>query len=276
MTDQERSEDQEDHVREFEGKVAVVTGGSAGIGRAAAERLAAGGAAVAVCGISRDEVDEVVGRLSRDGQARGEVVEVRDESAVAGFIDSSAAAFGGLDILVSSAGIQRYGTVESTSREVWDEVIGVNLTGSFLAAKYAVPHLRARGGGAIVNVSSIQASVSQSDAAAYTVSKAGISALTRSLAVDHASAAIRANTVAPASVDTPMLRWAADLFKAERTTEETVEAWGATHPLGRVARSGEVAEVIAFLASDRASFVTGAEYRVDGGALAVNPISPKT
>lgn len=262
--------------REFDDKVAVVTGGSAGIGRAAAERLSAGGATVSVCGISQAEVDETVGALRRSGTARGEVVDVRDEAALAAFIDATAAEFGGLDILVSSAGIQRYGNVEETSRELWNEVMDVNLTGCFLATKHAVPHLRDRGGGAIVNVSSIQASVAQAATAAYTVSKAGISALTRSIAVDYSAHGIRANTVLPASVNTPMLQWAADLFKEDRTTEETVEAWGATHPLGRVATPAEVAEVIAFLASDRASFVTGADYRVDGGALALNPISPST
>ncbi|PSL00446.1 NAD(P)-dependent dehydrogenase (short-subunit alcohol dehydrogenase family) [Haloactinopolyspora alba] len=259
---------------DFEGKSAVVVGGSAGIGRAAAERLAAGGAAVAIAGVSRAEVDEAVDQLRTHGEARGEVVDVRDEAVLANFIDATASAFGGLDILVSSAGIQRYGTVEETSRELWNEVLDVNLTGCYLAAKYALPHLRARGGGAIVNVSSIQASVAQAAVAAYSVSKAGINALTRALAVDYAAEGIRANSVCPASVDTPMLRWAAGLFGEGRTTEETVAAWGGTHPLGRVAKSDEVAEVIAFLASDRSSFVTGSEYRVDGGVLAVNPASP--
>jgi NAD(P)-dependent dehydrogenase (short-subunit alcohol dehydrogenase family) len=259
---------------EFEGKIALVTGGSAGIGRAAAERLAAGGAAVAICGISQPEVDDVVRDLGDRGSARGEIVDVRDEAALAAFVDATAATYDGLDILVCSAGIQRYGTVESTSRELWDEVLDVNLTGCYLAAKHAIPHMRRRGGGSIVNVSSIQATVAQGDVAAYTVSKAGISALTRSIAVDYAKENIRANTVCPASVDTPMLRWAADLFKGDRTSDETVAAWGSTHPLGRVATSAEVAEVIAFLARDRASFVTGSDYRVDGGILAVNPASP--
>jgi NAD(P)-dependent dehydrogenase (short-subunit alcohol dehydrogenase family) len=109
--------------------------------------------------------------------------------------------------------------------------------------------------------------------AAYAVSKAGIVALTRSIALDFADRGVRANTVCPGSVDTPMLRWAADLYRGEESVERTVQRWGATHPLGRVATPAEVAEVIAFLASDRSSFVTGSEYRVDGGLLAVNPAS---
>jgi len=152
-------------------------------------------------------------------------------------------------------------------------VLGVNLTGAYLSAHHAVPHLLAAGGGAVVTVSSVQAFVAQRDVAAYAVSKSGLVALTRSIALDFADRGVRANTVCPGSVDTPMLRWAADLFRGDASVEETVARWGATHPLGRVAPPAEVAEVIAFLASDRSSFVTGSEYRVDGGLLAVNPAS---
>jgi NAD(P)-dependent dehydrogenase (short-subunit alcohol dehydrogenase family) len=128
--------------------------------------------------------------------------------------------------------------------------------------------MRKRGGGAIVNLSSVQAFASQKGVAAYTASKGGINALTRAMALDHAEENIRVNAVCPASVDTPMLRWSAGLFGGDKSVEKLMEDWGKMHPMGRVARAEEVAEVIAFLAGPRASFVTGGDYKVDGGMLA--------
>lgn len=256
------------YMNEFEGKSAVVMGGTAGIGLAAARLLRERGARVAVFGSAAANRDGDLGDRFLIGDG-----DVRDEAAVRDFVDHVADEFGGIGILVNSAGIQRYGDVVETTTQLWDEVIAINLTGMFLAAKHTIPHLIAGGGGSIVNVSSVQAFVSQDKVAAYSVSKAGIVALTKSIALDFAAQGIRANTVCPGSVDTPMLRWAANLHKGEATVDETVARWGTTHPLGRVAQSSEVAEVIAFLASDRSSFVTGSEYRVDGGLLAVNPAS---
>jgi NAD(P)-dependent dehydrogenase (short-subunit alcohol dehydrogenase family) len=241
----------------FEGKVALVVGGTLGIGRAAAERLASEGAAVVTGG--REPEADVPGDVRDDGYA---------EALVAHAVERH----GGLDVVVYSAGIQRYGTVETTEPALWDEVHAVNVRGAYLVARAAVPALRARGGGAIVLVSSVQATSTQTGVAAYAASKGALSSLARAMALDHTRDGIRVNSVAPGSVDTPMLRWAADRFRGDDSVDAMVETWGRAHPLGRVADPAEVAAAIAFLASGDASFVTGAELRVDGGLLAGQPV----
>ena len=254
---------------EMRGKVAVVTGGGAGIGLATARKMATEGASVVICSDREDQARQAAGGLRDEGlevtEMRGDVTSSADMKAL---VDFAVQTYGGVDVLINSAGVQRYGTVTETEEEVWDEVLDVNLKGIYLSARHAIPEISERVGGAIVNVSSVQAIASQTGVAAYTASKGGINALTRAMALDHAEENIRVNAVCPGSVDTPMLRWAADLFKGENTVEATVEDWGRMHPLGRVARPEEVAEVICFLAGPRASFVTGADYMVDGGLLA--------
>jgi NAD(P)-dependent dehydrogenase (short-subunit alcohol dehydrogenase family) len=254
---------------EFSGKVAVVAGGALGIGRATARKLAAEGASVVICSDREDQVREAVAELHEEGlEVSGTRADVTSPANMKGLMDFATETYGAVDVLVNSAGVQRYGTVVETEEDTWDEVLDVNLKGIYLASKYAIPEMRKRGGGAIINLSSVQAFASQKGVAAYTASKGGINALTRAMALDHAEENIRVNAVCPASVDTPMLRWSANLFRGDKSVEETVAEWGEMHPVGRVARPEEVAEVIAFLAGPRSSFVTGGEYKVDGGMLA--------
>ena len=258
--------------RALEGTVSVVAGGSSGIGRAVVERFSEQGSLVEFASNDAAGVADLERELLGNGaQVRGSVVDASVPEQVREFMDGVAARHGRLDALVNCVGIQRYGTVESTSPETWDEVMAVNLRSMFLMAKHAVPLMRENGGGAIVNISSAQALASQRNVVAYTASKGAIVAMTRAMAVDHAPEGIRVNSICPGSVDTPLLREAARRV-APDDPERVLAEWGSTFPIGRVARPSEIADVALFLVSPYSSFVTGADLRADGGLLAGVPL----
>lgn len=250
---------------EFKGKVAIVTGGGSGIGRACAQEFAEKNASVAVVDRDAKTGAETAAELKGKG-ARAEFfqVDVSAASEVERLIPQVVSAFGGIDILVNNAGIQRYGTVTTISEDEWDELLDINLKGAFLMSKYTIPQMLKRGGGSIVITGSVQSVAAQRNSVHYVVSKHGLLGLTRCIALDYGKQNIRANCVLPGAIDTPMLRWAANL---DSNPDKVLEACDSLHVRGKMGQPEEVAHVIVFLASDQASFMTGSAVMVEGGLL---------
>lgn len=247
----------------------LVTGAAMGIGRAAAELLSAEGSNLVLFDRDAAALEKTAGEIGGNRVALvGSVADLKDcEAAVALAINR----FGELTGVSHNAGIQRYGDVVSTSEALWAEVIDVNLTGGFLVAKAAMPELR-RNKGAIVITASVQGMAAQKGALAYVVAKHGLIGLITGMAMDEAENGVRVLGVAPGSVDTPMLRNAINLDPDPISLNAEVDAM---HPIGRRGRPDEIAAVISFLLSDKASFMTGETVRVDGGMLARIPGAPK-
>ena len=250
------------------GKVAIVTGGAVGIGRACVERMAAEGAKVAIFDVLPDEGASLVQGLAAKGhQIAFWEVDVTDEAAVKAATDAVAGRFGGLHVLVNNAGISGVPKpTDQVTEAEWDRVQAVNVKGVFFGTKHALPHLRAAGGGSIVNLSSIAGLVGVGSTAPYHASKGAVRLMSKNDAIAYAPEGIRVNSIHPGYIWTPMvenhLRATSDDLEAAKA------AAGSVHPLGHMGEPDDIAWAVVYLASDEAKFVTGAELVVDGGYTA--------
>jgi meso-butanediol dehydrogenase / (S,S)-butanediol dehydrogenase / diacetyl reductase len=252
-------------VTRFAGKAALVTGASSGVGRAITVALAAEGAAVGAVGRDARALAETV------EQAGGRTIAIEADLRVDGDVERAVAraveAFDGLDLVAHAAGVLRLGAIPDLSEEAWDLLFDTNVKSCHLIARHAIPRLRERGGGAIVNVSSIYAVAADPGSAAYAASKAAVTALTKVMALDHVGEGIRINCVVPGSMRTGMLTAIAE-ERFPGDPEAMLTAAGRRHPIGRLVEPAEVADLVLYLLSDAASAIVGAAYTIDGGRLA--------
>ena len=255
----------------FNDKVAIITGGGSGIGRATARLLAAEGARVTVADIAEPAAAKVVAEIeAAGGVARTQVVDVADPEAVAAMVADTVAAYGGLDVLHNNAAALDQNRVDqdvvSMDLETWHRVMAVNLDGPMLGCRFAIPALLERGGGSIVNTASAAAFYGSHSLAAYGTSKAGVVALTRYVATAYGERGIRCNAVAPGVV---VARAAQDALGGPMG--DRLRRYSTSHLIGRLGYPEEIAASVAYLASDDAAFVTGEVLRVDGGFTAHTP-----
>lgn len=247
-------------------RVAIITGGASGIGRATALLMAEEGAAVTVVDISDEDGKRVEAKINASG---GRALFIRANVSVAAdcrmAVEKTVSTFGGLDILFNNAGIIRRANVVTTSEADWDLVMDVNVKSIFLMCKYAIPYLEKRGGGSIINTSSGWGLKGGPEAISYCASKAAVANMSRAMAIDHGGQNIRVNAICPGDTDTPMLR---DEAKQLGQVEKTFMADAADRPLGRYAQPDEIAQAVLYLAGQGASYVTGTALVVDGGGLA--------
>lgn len=253
--------------RELQGRVALITGGGKGIGRATVDCFLREGASVAVVDWC---AGKDIGTMPEGVLYHRADISRREDCEAA--VKETVARFGGIEILVNNAGVQTYGDAVTTDEGNWTFTMNVNLKGQWLMSRAAIPEMLKRKGGAIVNVSSVQGLASQRNVLAYSTSKHAMIGLTRTMAVDFANRGIRVNCVCPGTVDTPMVQ---ATIAQDRNPERLRKILAKMHPLGRIAQPSEIAEVIAFLASNRASFMTGSIVTVDGGLITPIAGSPE-
>jgi len=249
----------------LEHRVAIVTGAAMGIGKAAASALAMEGAQVVVSDVN-DKAAEATAReiANGGGHAVSQHADVAVSSDIEALVREVVRRFGRLDIMVNNAGVAIPGSVVDISEEDWVRTLNINLTGVWRGMKYAIPHMQKSGGGSIINMSSTHSMVGFKNWAAYAAAKGGINALTQQAAVEYAAFKVRVNAIAPGTIMTPMNE---RIFEAASDKEALRSQWNSLHPLGRFGEPSEIGALIAFLASDDASFITGVVIRVDGGAV---------
>jgi len=267
-------------VTDFKGRAAFVSGGATGIGMASARALCLRGADVMVCGHDGTQLKSalqelemsIAGHAGRSGRVWTCVADVRDLAAMQSAAATLMERTGRIDHLVCAAGVQIVGSVLTASEADWLEVVDVNLSGTYRACKAVLPLMVRGGGGSIVILSSVQAFLGKRNGVAYVATKGGLNAMARAMALDHAGEGVRINVVCPGVVDTPMLREAARRVAPGTDGTEVIHGWAIGQPLGSsvglACQPGDVADMVTFLLSDEARYITGAEFRVDGGLSA--------
>ena len=249
---------------DLSGKVVIITGGAKGIGAGCVSKFVEAKATVVIF-----DLDD---KFDNPNNLESYKVDVSKESEIKAAVEKVVAKHRRIDGLVNCAGIQTYGSIVDTSEEVWDKTFNVNVKSLFLTSKHVAPTMIKQRSGSIVNISSVQAIVSQKTVVAYSASKGAINSLTRASAIDLAESNVRVNAIMPGSVDTPMLRASAEMHRGDQSVEEVLKDWGKGHPLGRIAKNTEIGDLAVFLVSDHSTFITGSTITIDGGLTVQVPV----